>query len=71
MQLWVEEEVEDKDKAADEAVAVARGEGRAAWVAQKPPDRAATASAPTAGTGWLTKSDSPVTKSSAPSAAQP
>jgi hypothetical protein len=61
--------VEDRDRGA--AAAVARAGGRAAWGARKLPDRVAIAFAPTAGTGWLTRLDSPVTNASAPSAAQP
>jgi len=44
--------------------------GRGAWAAPRPPDRAATASVPTVGTGSRTSLASLVTRESAPSVAR-
>jgi len=65
--LWVEEEVEVKDK----AEAAVREKDRGVWVAEKPPDRAANASAPVAGTGCRTRSGSPAMSANVPAAARP
>jgi len=52
------------------ALAVAADAGRAGWVALRPPGRAVTVSAPTAGTGSRTEWVCLVTRRSAPSAAR-
>ena len=62
---WVEGVEEDEVAAPD----VAADEGRAGWVAPRPPDRVVTVSAPTAGTKRHTRSASLVTRRGAPSAA--
>ena len=49
---------------------VAADAGRAGWAVLRPPVRAVTVSAPTAGTVSRTALDSPVTRRSAPSAAR-
>ena len=65
---WVE--VVEVEVAAVVVLAVAADEGRAGWVAPRPPGRMAIASVPTAGTRSRTLSVSLVTRKSAPSAAR-
>lgn len=55
---------------ADAVVVLAVAAGRAGWVALRPPGRAVTVSAPTAGTVSRTPLDSHVTRRNAPSAAR-
>jgi hypothetical protein len=62
------DKVVDVEADAAAALAVAAGVGRAGWVAPRLPGRAATASAPTAGTKCRTWQASPATRSNAPSA---
>lgn len=69
--MWVEEEVEVKDKAEAAAEAAVREKDRGVWVAEKPPDRAANASAPVAGTGCRTRLGSPAMSANVPAAARP
>jgi len=58
------------EAAAVVVLAVAADVGRAGWVALRPPVRAETVSAPTAGTESRTSSVSLVTRRNAPSAAR-
>ena len=69
--MWVEEEVEVKDKVVAAAAVAVREEDRGAWVAEKPPDRAANASARVAGTGCRTRSGSPAMSANVLAAARP
>lgn len=65
---WVE--IVEEVAVAVVALGAAADAGRAGWVALRPPGRAVTVSAPTAGTGSRTEWVCLVTRRSAPSAAR-